>query len=439
MRDMALASQTIRNADRNRYMTNSRRRRGRGPLLVGVVLSALAIGGVWWLVSTYGATDDTPTSPTLAAKPISEGSGAKPGGSTPSDRTPKAAPAKSGLLTPEPPSERTTAPPLDDGNRGGSGTTPAKAGGAPGDAGSAPIAATPSGAKSESSAEASRSVPNESAGGANGADGTGASTLAGNDTAPGARDELTRLMALASTAPVESRRELTRLLDGSTLSSADRLRAYDAINQVNQPLFFQSGVIQGDPVFVLHQVEQGDTPQSIVRALNAACDGDLLVRVNGVADARKIRIGQVLKVPKGPFHVEVRKAEYRLNILHGEGAQRVMIASYPVGLGEFNMTPTGIFKVRPKSKLKDPQWRNPRTGEFFEAKDPKNPIGERWIGLEGIEPHNKDFAGYGIHGTIEPESIGQMRSMGCIRMRAPDVEVVYELLTVPDSTIVIAP
>jgi lipoprotein-anchoring transpeptidase ErfK/SrfK len=116
-----------------------------------------------------------------------------------------------------------------------------------------------------------------------------------------------------------------------------------------------------------------------------------------------------------------------------------MIASYPIGLGELNTTPTGAFIVRPKSKLIDPEWRNPRTGEFFQSNDPKNPIGERWVGLKGIEPHNKGFEGYGIHGTIDLESIGQQKSMGCVRMRPLDVEMVYEMLTEPNSTVTIAP
>lgn len=259
------------------------------------------------------------------------------------------------------------------------------------------------------------------------------------ETSPQTLELLAAALAIVTTDPVRARADLTKLLDGSSLDPAARARAYQAINEVNQPLFFKSGVVQGDPVFVTHRVAEGETPIFIVRAMGAKCDSELLLRVNGIADARRIQHGQSLKIPRSAFHAEVRKSEFRVNLYHGEGADRVMIASYPVGLGEFNTTPTGIFKVRPRSKLKDPQWRNPRTGEHFASADPKNPIGERWIGLEGVEPHNQDFAGYGIHGTIEPDSIGQMRSMGCIRMLGPDVEVVYEMLTVPDSTIVIAP
>jgi len=56
-----------------------------------------------------------------------------------------------------------------------------------------------------------------------------------------------------------------------------------------------------------------------------------------------------------------------------------------------------------------------------------------------MEPHNKNFEGYGIHGTTDLDSIGQQRSMGCVRMQPMDVEMVYELLTEPNSTITIAP
>jgi lipoprotein-anchoring transpeptidase ErfK/SrfK len=104
------------------------------------------------------------------------------------------------------------------------------------------------------------------------------------------------------------------------------------------------------------------------------------------------------------------------------------VTSLPVGLGEYDSTPVGRFRVEPGKRLINPAWTNPRTGEKYDAGDPKNPIGERWIGLEGIDEGNRDLDGYGIHGTIDPASIGHQRSMGCVRMLPDDVALVYEVL-----------
>lgn len=38
--------------------------------------------------------------------------------------------------------------------------------------------------------------------------------------------------------------------------------------------------------------------------------------------------------------------------------------------------------------------------------------------------------GYGIHGTDEPESIGHSVSHGCVRLRNPDVETLYDMVSV---------
>jgi lipoprotein-anchoring transpeptidase ErfK/SrfK len=113
-----------------------------------------------------------------------------------------------------------------------------------------------------------------------------------------------------------------------------------------------------------------------------------------------------------------------------------MVASLPCGLGENDSTPVGTFRVRKGSKLVDPAWTNPRTGEKFASNDPKNPIGERWIGLEGTTPETAKFTGYGIHGTTEPQSIGKQMSMGCVRLGDAEVEVAYELIG-EQSTVVI--
>jgi lipoprotein-anchoring transpeptidase ErfK/SrfK len=250
---------------------------------------------------------------------------------------------------------------------------------------------------------------------------------------------LDEAIAMVDRDPVRARAQLTRLLEGSALSTADRMRGYDAINRINGVLVFSNRVVIGDPYSLGYRIESGDSLARIAKSQKLDCDWRLVQRINGISNPNGLKVGQSVKLPKGAFHGEVRKSEYRLNMFIGEGPDRVMIASYPIGLGELNTTPTGAFIVRPKSKLIDPEWRNPRTGEFFQSNDPKNPIGERWVGLKGIEPHNKGFEGYGIHGTIDLESIGQQKSMGCVRMRPLDVEMVYEMLTEPNSTVTIAP
>ena len=56
---------------------------------------------------------------------------------------------------------------------------------------------------------------------------------------------------------------------------------------------------------------------------------------------------------------------------------------------------------------------------------PGNPVGTRWMGLSK--------AGYGIHGTNEPKSIGKAASHGCIRMSRADLEEFYTLVAVGDQ------
>ena len=94
-----------------------------------------------------------------------------------------------------------------------------------------------------------------------------------------------------------------------------------------------------------------------------------------------------------------------------------------------------MFRVRRNSKLVNPPWTNPRTREHYAANDPDNPIGEFWLGLEGIDDHNQQEAGFGIHGTIDPGSIGRNESMGCVRMRTGEIDMIYEVLTEGVSTI----
>jgi lipoprotein-anchoring transpeptidase ErfK/SrfK len=82
-------------------------------------------------------------------------------------------------------------------------------------------------------------------------------------------------------------------------------------------------------------------------------------------------------------------------------------------------SPTGAFTVI--NHITNPTW-------YYKGKvvgpGPGNPVGTRWMGLS--------TPGYGIHGTNAPRSIGKNVSHGCIRLRNPDIEQLFELVAVGD-------
>lgn len=129
-------------------------------------------------------------------------------------------------------------------------------------------------------------------------------------------------------------------------------------------------------------------------------------------DPRKIREGQKLKVLKGPFAAIVSLHDFSLTV-HLQG---YYVKRYTVGIGKDGSSPIGKFPVL--GKMENPQYTDP-DGKVLEGDDPKNPLGERWIDLGDS---------YGLHGTIEPDSIGKAASRGCIRLRDADIIEVYDFL-----------
>jgi LysM repeat protein len=240
---------------------------------------------------------------------------------------------------------------------------------------------------------------------------------------------------LRTNKPVEARRVLTQALltPGIDRRTAKTIR--ETLTELNERLVFGREIAPDDPFAFGYTVRPGDALARIATQQNAHVDWRFIQRINSIARPESIRPGQQLKIIQGPFHAVVVKREYRVDVFLGEGSDRVYVRSYPVGLGEHDSTPVGRFRVRSSSKLINPAWTNPRTGEHFTSNDPKNPIGNRWIGLEGMTEAIRDLAGYGIHGTIEPESIGRQESMGCIRLLNEHVEVLYEMLVERESTV----
>lgn len=185
------------------------------------------------------------------------------------------------------------------------------------------------------------------------------------------------------------------------------------LDEVAQRIYF-SPQTQIQPPY---EIQPGDQLRKI--ASKYQLSWQYLCRLNQV-DAKKIRPGKKLKVFQGPFEARVDISDFELTILlHGQYVKR-----YRVGTGKMNSTPIGQFTVR--EKLENPTYYGP-DGMVLDADDPLNPLGERWIDIGNS---------FGIHGTIEPESIGKSESAGCVRMRNEDVEEVYDLLTV-GSTVTI--
>lgn len=244
---------------------------------------------------------------------------------------------------------------------------------------------------------------------------------------------------LASDDLVGAREALNRALRHAEANDGDRALIRADMAVLNEDLVFSQKVYEGDPIASSYRIQPGDSLERIANNQGLGVDWRFIQRINRIADPNRIRLGQELKLVQGPMHAVVDKSEYRMDIFAGPPGvpeQWIFIRSFAVGLGENSSTPVGRFVVRPNSKLIDPDWRNPRTGEFFARSDPANPIGERWIGLEGTG-EIAAVQGYGIHGTIDPGSIGSDASMGCIRLGDSDVQIVYEILEEPVSEVIV--
>lgn len=243
-----------------------------------------------------------------------------------------------------------------------------------------------------------------------------------------------------SNHPVVARQILLRALGRDPIADLDRSRLRQAISTLNDEIIFSPKLLPDDPFSLDYVVRAGDSLSRIASRQGLGVDWRLIQRVNRMT-TENIRVGQHLKLVRGPFHAVVDKSDYRLDLYAGPPDARdewVYIRSFTVGLGEGDGTPLGEFIVKRNSRLINPHWVNPRTGAAFDANDPQNPIGERWIGLRGLGD-SELIEGIGIHGTIDPNSIGQQKSMGCIRMLSGDVELVYELLAEEISLVTIEP
>lgn len=254
----------------------------------------------------------------------------------------------------------------------------------------------------------------------------------------GVADALRRAEQQAPNAPLEARATLNSALR-DVKGERDRAALREALGTLNERILFSPYLTPGDPMCLMHTIGAGDYLSTLPKKHKLGTDWRLIQRINRIADPNRIRGGQQVKLVRGPFHAKVDKSEYRLDLYWGDPEKKdewVFIRSFAVGLGELDSTPVGEYVVR--NREANPSWRNPRTGERFDRDDPKNPIGEYWVGLDGLGEAAK-HTGYGLHGTVEPQSIGRQMSMGCVRLLDDEIALVFSMLTEKVSLVTIEP
>jgi LysM repeat protein len=215
------------------------------------------------------------------------------------------------------------------------------------------------------------------------------------------------------------------LVNGASEADAADLKAFLA--QLNSKIILGVQKFPADPYNKTWKVEPGTALWKLSRRFDVTAE--LLCRVNGLKDASKLRAGVTIKAIQGPFHLVVSKKKFEADLYLGApgGEGSMYLKTYKVGLGSDGSTPTGLWLVE-TGKVTNPVYYSPRGEGVIAGDDPKNPLGERWLPLKGIEGGAVGQESYGIHGTIEPDSIGKNMSLGCIRLLHDDIVEVYDLL-----------
>jgi hypothetical protein len=152
-----------------------------------------------------------------------------------------------------------------------------------------------------------------------------------------------------------------------------------------------------------------ETRRLILAALRAHERGPVTIQI--VRFRPKIRRSNF-----GPVIV-IRRDSHRLYLYN----VMTFRASFGVATG-LPQYPTPIGHFRIVSKVRWPWWYPPDAAWAAGASPVppgyNNPLGTRWMGLS--------VGGVGIHGTPSAYSIGYSASHGCIRMRIPEAEWLFE-------------
>jgi lipoprotein-anchoring transpeptidase ErfK/SrfK len=169
------------------------------------------------------------------------------------------------------------------------------------------------------------------------------------------------------------------------------------------------------------QLVRSAATQTIVAALVANRKGPIALKT-------KTRPAAISRRTFGAVIV-IRRGANRLFLYNGVRFLR----SFGVATGQ-SIYPTPLGRFRIVVKWRNPWWYPPNSdwarGQSPIPPGPGNPLGTRWLGLSA--------SGVGIHGTPDAASIGYSVSHGCIRMRIPDAEWLFEHVRIGTTVFIVA-
>jgi lipoprotein-anchoring transpeptidase ErfK/SrfK len=187
-------------------------------------------------------------------------------------------------------------------------------------------------------------------------------------------------------------------------------QAFLKSNSIGIEAFFES---LDDSNRTFYTVRSGDNLTRIAKQFGVTAG--LIQMANGLKNDKIFPL-QKLQVMTDPWNIVVKKSSNTLQLNVGNR----IVRQYDVATGKDNSTPAGEFKI--VNRLEDPTWYYAEEGKVEPAGSPKNPLGSRWMGF--------DLEGYGLHGTTDPDKIGQYATLGCVRMFNHEIEELFNIVPV---------
>jgi lipoprotein-anchoring transpeptidase ErfK/SrfK len=146
-----------------------------------------------------------------------------------------------------------------------------------------------------------------------------------------------------------------------------------------------------------------------------------------------------IAVPSRPVYPRITRSNFGPVIVIRRGSHRLYLyngmsywTSFGVATG-MPQYPTPIGRFHIVSKVRWPWWYPPAASWAAGASPVppgmNNPLGTRWMGLS--------IGGVGIHGTPSAWSIGYSASHGCIRMRIPEAEWLFERVRIGTTVFIV--